>query len=68
MARFFEGISRVLQSLADRAFGGLGAVLYCPAGGLCTMLNSLTCFLRGFLYGLAGFLNWPLILRSHRKR
>ena len=66
LARFFKRISRVLQSFADRAFGGLGAVLYCPAGGLCTMLYSLACFLRGFPDGLAGFLNWPLILLCSR--
>ena len=68
MARFFKCISRVLQSFADRAFGGLRAVFDCPAGGLCPMLNSLASFLRGFLYGLAGFLDWPLILRSRRER
>jgi hypothetical protein len=68
MARFFEGISSVLQSFADRAFGGLGAVLDRSAGGLCPMLNSLACFFRGFLYGLAGFFDWSLILRSNRER
>jgi hypothetical protein len=68
LARFFDRISRVLQSFADCAFGGLGAVLYCPAGGLCTMLNSLACFFRGFSYGLAGFLDWPLILCSRDER
>ena len=66
LAGLFQRISRVLQSFADRTFSGLGAVLYCPAGGLGTMLYSLACFLRGFPYGLAGFLDWPLILLCSR--
>lgn len=79
LARFFQRISRVLQSFAHRAFGSLCAVLdrlaggFCAmldrlAGGLRAMLNSLARFFRGFLHGLAGFLDGPLILRSRCER
>jgi hypothetical protein len=66
VAGFFQRISRVRQSLANRPFGGLRTMLDGLAGGTCSMLNCLAGFLGSLLYGGASFLNWTLILRSHR--
>ncbi len=65
VARFFEGLSRLLQTLPHRSFGGLGSVLHGLAGRARRMLDRLTRLCRGFLYSFASFFNWTLILRSH---
>ena len=57
VARFLQGISRLLQPFANR-----------PFGGLCTMLDRLACFFRRFLNGFPSFFYWTLILGSRRER
>jgi hypothetical protein len=54
VARLFQGISGLLQPLANRSFGSLGA-----------MLNGLAGLGRGFLDGITSFFDWTLILCSH---
>jgi hypothetical protein len=65
VARFLECLSCLLQPFPNRPLGGLGSMLHSLAGGACRMLNRLAGLCRSFLYGIASFFNWTLILRSH---
>jgi hypothetical protein len=65
-AGFFQRISRIGQSLANRPFRGLRTMLDGLAGGTCGMLNCFTGFFGSLLHGGASFLDRALILRSHR--
>ena len=68
VADLFKRISRILQTFANGAFGGLRPMFDCFACGFCTMLNRLPRFSRGFLYGLAGLFHWTLILSAQNER
>jgi hypothetical protein len=67
-AGFFEGIARILQSLAYRPFGGLCSMLDGLAGGACGVFNGFPRFRRRLLNGFASFFDWPLIVCAHRER
>ena len=54
IARFFQGVARFLQTLTNR-----------PFGCLCAVLNGLTRFHRSFLNGFASLFDRTLILSSH---
>jgi hypothetical protein len=68
VAGFFECSSRVLQALANGAFGGLRAMLNGFARGFCTMFNGLPRLGGGFLDGLARLFDWTLILGPQNER
>jgi hypothetical protein len=68
VAGFFECISRILQALADGAFGGLRTMFNGFARGFCTMFNRLPRFGRRFFYGLASLFDRTLIIGSQNKR
>ena len=67
-AGFFQRIASLLQTLANRPFGGLCSVLHGLAGGACGMLDGFARFYRRFFNGFASFFHWPLIVCAHRER
>jgi hypothetical protein len=68
VAGFFERISRILQTFANGAFGGLGPMFDGFARSFCTMFNRLPRFGGGFLDGLASLFHWTLILSAQNQR
>ncbi len=58
----FKGVPSAFQPFADSPFCRLRAMLYRSSCGLCAMLDCLTCFGGGLVYGSSSFLDRVLIV------